>query len=310
MTRRPSNACEEVLRALTPSSGDTRPSSSSSSPVASFLSSALSQIQQSGPSSRSLLSISSGCGEQEEPPISPLLVGAGKLLLENWQPILQAGKAVASARGGSTAVGGSSGLAPIAAAGAGLVIAGVAKIGMSLLERRLQRRSGAARPDPLRGVSSKSKAKTKNRKSSSTTSSAHAPSDHHNMHQLSTLFPNLDSNILASALVVTNGNLDEAVEEILAQSTDLPTPGATSKPAKLTTSILTPSSSSPLPPCPECPVCLSSLKGCRIYQCQQGHSLCHQCKNNSQVRCCPTCRGKLTGRATNMEQLLASIYGN
>ena len=29
-----------------------------------------------------------------------------------------------------------------------------------------------------------------------------------------------------------------------------------------------------------------------------------------QVRCCPTCRGKLTGRATNMEQLLASIYGN
>ena len=238
-------------------------------------------------------------------------------------------------------MGASSGLAPIAAAGAGLVIAGVAKyvpplllsppicrfsrIGMSLLERRLQRRSGAPRPDPLRGVSSKSKTKTKNRKSSSTTSSAHVPSDHHSMHQLSTLFPNLDSNILASALVATNGNLDEAVEEILAQSTDLPTPGATSKPPKLTTSLLTPSSSSPLPPCPECPVCLSSLKGCRIYQCQQGHSLCHQCKNNSQVtkrktlnpgehlmqvRCCPTCRGKLTGRATNMEQLLASIYGN
>ena len=196
---------------------------------------------------------------------------------------------------------------------------------MSLLERRLQRRSGAPRPDPLRGVSSKSKAKTKNRRSSSTTSSAHVPSDHHSMHQLSTLFPNLDSNILASALVATNGNLDEAVEEILAQSTDLPTPGATSKPAKLTTSLLTPSSSSSLPPCPECPVCLSSLKGCRIYQCHQGHSLCHQCKNNSQVterqtlnlgelflqvRCCPTCRGKLTGRATNMEQLLASIYGN
>ena len=92
MTRRPSNACEEVLRALTPSSGDSEPSSSSSSPVASFLSSALSQIQQPGPSctsSRSLLSISSGSGEQEEPPISPLLVGAGKLLLENWQPILQ-----------------------------------------------------------------------------------------------------------------------------------------------------------------------------------------------------------------------------
>ena len=89
MTRRPSNACEEVLRALTPSSGDSGPSSSSSSPVASFLSSALSQIQQPGPSSRSLLSISSDSGEQEEPPISPLLVGAGKLLLENWQPILQ-----------------------------------------------------------------------------------------------------------------------------------------------------------------------------------------------------------------------------
>jgi len=309
MTRRPSNACEEVLRALTPSSGDTGPSSYSSSPLASFLSSALSQIQQPGPTSRSLLSISSGSGEQEEPPISPLLVGAGKLLLENWQPIFQAGKAVASARGGSTAMAASSGLSPVAAAGAGLVIAGVAKIGMSLLERRLQRRAGAARPDPLRGVSSKSKAKTKNRKSSSTTPTAHVPSDHHSMHQLSTLFPNLDSNILASALVATNGNLDEAVEEILAQPTELPTPGAASKPPKLTTSFLT-TSSSPLPPCPECPVCLSSLKGCRIYQCQQGHSLCHQCKNNSQVRCCPTCRGKLTGRATNMEQLLASIYGN
>jgi len=295
---------------LTPSSGDTGPSSYSSSPLASFLSSALSQIQQPGPTSRSLLSISSGSGEQEEPPISPLLVGAGKLLLENWQPIFQAGKAVASARGGSTAMAASSGLAPVAAAGAGLVIAGVAKIGMSLLERRLQRRAGAARPDPLRGVSSKSKAKTKNRKSSSTTPTAHVPSDHHSMHQLSTLFPNLDSNILASALVATNGNLDEAVEEILAQSTELPTPHAALKPPKLTTSLLTPSSSSPLPPCPECPVCLSSLKGCRIYQCQQGHSLCHQCKNNSQVRCCPTCRGKLTGRATNMEQLLASIYGN
>jgi len=297
---------------LTSSSGDSGPSSSSSSPVASLLSSALSQIQQPGLSnlsSRSLLPISSGSGEQEEPPISPLLVGAGKLLLENWQPIFQAGKAVASARGGSTAMAASSGLAPVAAAGAGLVIAGVAKIGMSLLERRLQRRAGAARPDPLRGVSSKSKAKTKNRKSSSTTPTAHVPSDHHSMHQLSTLFPNLDSNILASALVATNGNLDEAVEEILAQPTELPTPGAASKPPKLTTSFLTPSSS-PLPPCPECPVCLSSLKGCRIYQCQQGHSLCHQCKNNSQVRCCPTCRGKLTGRATNMEQLLASIYGN
>ena len=92
MTRRPSNAYEEVLRALTPSSGDTGPSSSSTSPIASFLSSALSQIQQPGPSSsssRSLLSISSGSGGQEQPPISPLLVGAGKLLLENWQPILQ-----------------------------------------------------------------------------------------------------------------------------------------------------------------------------------------------------------------------------
>ena len=178
---------------------------------------------------------------------------------------------------------------------------------------------------------------TKSRKgssaSSSTPSLAHLPGNQDSLQQLTTLFPHLESNVLAAILASTDNNLNEAVEMVLAQSNDLPTPGASSGPT-ITSTMASPisPSSSPLPPCPECPVCLNSLKGCRIYQCKQGHSLCHQCKNNPQVcklllliriysshldktamnkvRCCPSCRGKLTGRATNMEHLLASIYGN
>jgi len=296
---------------------------SASSPLGSLLSS-IGQPTASG----SLLSTSplppSISTEVAHPPISPLLLGAGRLLLQNWQPILQAGKALASAGG---ALGGAGTVATVTgAAGAGLVTAGVAKLGLSLLERRLHRRSSTCvgRPDPLRGVSAKSRqVKTKSRKGSSA-SFAHLatgkqePSQQltsdQTLFQLTTLFPHLESSVLAAILASTDNGLNEAVEVVLAQSNDMPTPGISSGPTITTMApLLSPSSSSsssPLPPCPECPVCLSSLKGCRIYQCKQGHSLCHQCKNNPQVRCCPTCRGKLTGRATNMEHLLASIYGN
>jgi len=283
----------------------------------SALGSLLSSIGQPQPTAPgSLLSTSplpSTSTEVAHPPISPLLLGAGKLLLQNWQPIMQAGKALASAGG---ALGGAGTVATVTgAAGAGLVTAGVAKLGLSLLERRLQRRSSTAvaRPDPLRGVSAKSRVKTKSRKgSSASTSAAHLSGNQESLQQLTSLFPHLESNVLAAILFSTDNSLNEAVEVVLAQSSDLPTPGASVGPTITTLApLLSPSSSSsPLPPCPECPVCLSSLKGCRIYQCKQGHSLCHQCKNNPQVRCCPTCRGKLTGRATNMEHLLASIYGN
>jgi len=251
--------------------------------------------------------------EVAQPPVSPLLLEAGKLLFQNWQPILQAGKALASAGGAL----GTAGTVATGAAGATLVTAGVAKLGLSLLERRLQRRASTARPDPLRGVSAKSRVVTKSRKGSSASapSVAHLSGKEDSLQQLTTLFPHLESNVLAAILASTDNSLNQAVEIVLAQSNDLPTPvavssGPTSTSTSLAPPLISPSSSSPLPPCPECPVCINSLKGRRIYQCQQGHSLCHQCKNNPQVRCCPTCRGKLTGRATNMEQLLASIYGN
>ena len=107
-------------------------------------------VQQPQPaSSGSLLSTSplppSTSTEVSQPPISPLLLGAGRLLLQNWQPILQvikvsqtiitalitslsskkAGKALASAGG---ALGGAGAVATVTgAAGAGLVTAGVAK---------------------------------------------------------------------------------------------------------------------------------------------------------------------------------------
>jgi len=290
--------------------------SASSSPLLGSLLSSMGQQPQPA-SSGSLLSTSplppSTSTEVSQPPISPLLLGAGRLLLQNWQPILQAGKALASAGG---ALGGAGAVATVTgAAGAGLVTAGVAKLGLSLLERRLQGRSPTAvgRPDPLRGVSAKSRVKTKSRKGSSSNSVAHLSGKQDSLKQLTSLFPHLDSNVLAAILASTDNSLNEAVEVVLAQSNDLPTPGTSSGPTITTLApLLSPSSSStsPLPPCPECPVCLSSLKDTRIYQCKQGHSLCHQCKNNPQVRCCPTCRGKLTGRATNMEHLLASIYGN
>ena len=98
-------------------------------------------------SSGSLLSTSPSTASTEvaQPPISPLLLGAGRLLLQNWQPILQvikvsqtiitalitslsskkAGKALASAGG---ALGGAGAVATATgAARAGLVTAGVAK---------------------------------------------------------------------------------------------------------------------------------------------------------------------------------------
>ena len=166
------------------------------------------------------------------------------------------------------------------------------RLGLSLLERRLQRRSAAARPDPLRGVSAKSRTKTKSRKGSSASSGTSHDSGNQvidltvdsPLQQLNALFPHLETHALSAVLASTNNSLAEAVEVVLAQSTDLPTPGSSSGPT--TTSmppLLSPASSSPLPPCPECPVCLSSLRGCRIYQCKEGHSLCHQCKNNPQV---------------------------
>ena len=62
-------------------------------------------------------------------------------------------------------------------------------------------------------------------------------------------------------------------------------------------------------PCPECPVCLEMLlPPIRIIQCSNGHLVCEVCQSQPQLSCCPTCREEFTGRATAMEQHLASLF--
>jgi len=46
----------------------------------------------------------------------------------------------------------------------------------------------------------------------------------------------------------------------------------------------------------ECPVCLEEMKPPKkIFQCSNGHVICELCKNNPEVRSCPTCRVKFRG---------------
>jgi len=248
--------------------------------------------------------------------MSPLLLGAGRLLMDNRETILQ----VLGSRGGPVATGG------LAAAGSAAVLpwavgaaitSGVAKLGLNLLERRLQRsRAEAARgvkPDPLRGVSARSRIERRRNRKVSGSSCGSAP-----LQQLATLFPHLERAALAATLASHDGDLEAAIDTILAESSNLSTPATnpsfTFPSSSSPTSSAAPTStsaapSSPLPPCPDCPVCFAALAGRRIFQCSQGHSLCQECRDQPQVVCCPTCRGRFVGRATNMEQLLANIYG-
>jgi len=62
-------------------------------------------------------------------------------------------------------------------------------------------------------------------------------------------------------------------------------------------------------PCPECPVCLELLlPPMRIMQCSNGHLVCGTCEAKVELTCCPTCRQGFTGRATAMEQHLATLF--
>jgi len=62
-------------------------------------------------------------------------------------------------------------------------------------------------------------------------------------------------------------------------------------------------------PCPECPVCLELLlPPIRIMQCTNGHLVCETCEAKAELTCCPTCRQGFTGRATAMEQHLATLF--
>ena len=58
----------------------------------------------------------------------------------------------------------------------------------------------------------------------------------------------------------------------------------------------------------ECPVCFEEmLPPVRIFNCPNGHVICGSCKKS--VSLCTHCRMEYCGRATAMEQLLRSIYG-
>jgi len=71
----------------------------------------------------------------------------------------------------------------------------------------------------------------------------------------------------------------------------------------------TTSDSSNTLPCPECPVCLEMLMPpIRIMQCSNGHLVCEECESKPELSSCPTCRQSFTGRATAMEQHLATLF--
>jgi len=57
-----------------------------------------------------------------------------------------------------------------------------------------------------------------------------------------------------------------------------------------------------------CPIC-TVLMGppTHIWQCEEGHIICEKCKNNPEVRSCPSCRGKFSGRNVALERMAARI---
>ena len=63
---------------------------------------------------------------------------------------------------------------------------------------------------------------------------------------------------------------------------------------------------------PSCLVCKQPMgPQTKIMQCKNGHLVCKECKENpkSKVKTCPTCKSKIAGRATAMEQHLQSLFG-
>eukprot|EP00092_Neocalanus_flemingeri_P036242 GFUD01039459.1.p1 GENE.GFUD01039459.1~~GFUD01039459.1.p1 ORF type:complete len:294 (-),score=69.85 GFUD01039459.1:36-917(-) len=258
------------------------------------------------------------------------LVGAGKFVLKNWSPLAAAGEAlVGRGRTGKDRGGiGSASAMALSAVSLGLT-ASVAKMGLSLLQRRLQARDSAKvgktkedkKKDPLRGLNQRSKTLKKTPRDPTRSSRPPSPPCHTQapLQQLKTLFPDLNRSLLGDMLASNQGSLEVTIDQLLSLTVDSakatpagnPNKDAFKFPPSSSTALVHPSfsSSSPLPPCPECPVCFSSLAGKRIFQCASGHHVCKECKDNPQLKVCPTCRQKLIGRATNMEQFLATLYG-
>jgi len=242
------------------------------------------------------------------------LLVAGKFVCDNWAPIKSACKALMGRDNeNGNIVGGIETVGKIALSLAGLgVTANLADVGLSFIKQRLQSKNPGKlgkgkedKKDPLRGLNSRSKAVMKSQrepirsfKSSHSVTKIETP-----LQQLVSLFPDIDRSLLGDMLANNNGSMDNTIDQLLAMSVD-------------TSSRQSPQEqhqqyhrSTPLPLCPQCPVCYSNLAGKRLFQCASGHHVCHECKANPQLKVCPTCRGKLVGRATNMEQLLANLYG-
>jgi len=245
------------------------------------------------------------------------IADAGQFVLDNWAPLASASQALVRRK-----TGGDRGVQGVALPALGLgLAAGVAKLGLSLLQRRLQTRGGRRQDserDSLRGVSSKSKTLKKYHRVPAQGSRApNGPaavrtpdpvSTPAPLQQLTMMFPSLDRCLLGDMLASNQGSLEITIDQLLAINIEstTPTPG----PGHVRNNFQFPvSQPSSLPPCPDCPVCMTSLSSKRIYQCANGHHVCQECKRNPQLKVCPTCRQKLVGRATNMEQFLASLYG-
>ena len=93
----------------------------------------------------------------------------------------------------------------------------VARLGLGLLERRLQARrekkAGQQQQDPLRGVSSKSRTRTKQEKRAGSGRSGGAP-DAAALNQLVTLFPDTERSVLGRILASHQGDLEAAIDQV------------------------------------------------------------------------------------------------
>jgi len=57
----------------------------------------------------------------------------------------------------------------------------------------------------------------------------------------------------------------------------------------------------------ECPVCFEKFnRNSEVHQCQEGHFVCRKCR--PRVRDCPTCRGRMMGRAHGFEEHLQGLH--
>ena len=61
---------------------------------------------------------------------------------------------------------------------------------------------------------------------------------------------------------------------------------------------------------PHCQVCLQTYsKDGKIFGCVNGHLLCAACRSQPSIQVCPRCRGEMTGRAHDYEDLVHQLWG-